>query len=232
MSDTTCDDRASRKRQKLFRTVTSLDGISNADDSVLSDKHSLLRTVTVLDLTPVDEELKRKKRNDLLRMDTILDLNQDDSSQKICGLMRLPTLITSGYNLLRLQTEIIRPVASSSSRDVWGTLSSLNPVYPSIEVKRGISYLFGKKSHRLKTISEAQPSELIHFPPDRRFISAFHCKIVIDNDEIHIEDESFNGTFINDEKIGKRKKNVAHAGDIISLYKPYEAGEVTQETIH
>jgi len=55
-------------------------------------------------------------------------------------------------------------------------------------------------------------------------ISKKHCKIVKAAPEVYLEDLSFNGTYVNNEKIGKGKKRILKNNDQISLVSPQFRG--------
>ena len=55
-------------------------------------------------------------------------------------------------------------------------------------------------------------------------ISKKHCKIVKATPEVYLEDYSVNGTFVNNEKIGRGKKRILKNCDQISLVSPQFRG--------
>jgi serine/threonine-protein kinase Chk2 len=55
-------------------------------------------------------------------------------------------------------------------------------------------------------------------------ISKRHCKIVKATPEVYLEDYSFNGTFVNSEKIGKGNRRILKNNDQISLALPQFKG--------
>jgi len=62
-------------------------------------------------------------------------------------------------------------------------------------------------------------------------ISKKHCKIVKATPEVYLEDLSFNGTYVNSEKIGRGKKRILKNNDQISLVSPQFKGMCVNKTV-
>jgi serine/threonine-protein kinase Chk2 len=60
-------------------------------------------------------------------------------------------------------------------------------------------------------------------------ISKIHCKIVKAAPEVYLEDHSFNGTYVNSEKIGRGNRRILRNYDQISLVKPQFRGTCFNE---
>eukprot|EP01133_Synstelium_polycarpum_P016778 gene16778-19951_t len=91
----------------------------------------------------------------------------------------------------------------------WGKLVSLNPLHPSIEIKQN-SVIFGRTT--------AVCQVLFNTPT----VSGRHCKVYRDPtvskmNIVFLEDTSTNGTFVNNELIGKGSKILINNGCEISI---------------
>jgi serine/threonine-protein kinase Chk2 len=62
-------------------------------------------------------------------------------------------------------------------------------------------------------------------------ISKKHCKIVKETSEVYLEDLSFNGTYVNNEKIGKGNRRILGNNDQISLVSPQFRGMCVNKTV-
>jgi serine/threonine-protein kinase Chk2 len=62
-------------------------------------------------------------------------------------------------------------------------------------------------------------------------ISKKHCKIVKATPEVYLEDYSFNGTYVNSEKIGRGNKRILKNHDQISLVSPQFRGMCVNKTV-
>ena len=63
-------------------------------------------------------------------------------------------------------------------------------------------------------------------------ISKRHCRIVKATSEVYLEDYSFNGTYVNSEKIGRGNRKILKHNDQISLVSPEFRGKCfNKETI-
>ena len=62
-------------------------------------------------------------------------------------------------------------------------------------------------------------------------ISRKHCKFVKTALEVYLEDISFNGTYVNGEKIGRRKRIILKNNDQISLASPHFRGMCVNKTV-
>ena len=52
------------------------------------------------------------------------------------------------------------------------------------------------------------------------YISGVHCIIRRENNRVELEDRSSNGTYINDDKVGKGNKRELRNLDVITLFRP------------
>ncbi|EGG15187.1 protein kinase 1 [Cavenderia fasciculata] len=91
----------------------------------------------------------------------------------------------------------------------WGRLVSLNPAYPSIELKQN-TVVFGRTASACQVVYQSQT------------ISGRHCKIYRDasvakQNIVFLEDTSTNGTYVNNELIGKGSKILINNGCEIAI---------------
>jgi len=93
---------------------------------------------------------------------------------------------------------------SGNDAKPWGKLTSFNVAYDNVNMLKE-SYTIGRRGECDVVISDIR-------------LSGVHCRIYRDEDgNYYIEDLSSNGTFIEDEKIGKGNKRKITSGDKIYL---------------
>ncbi|EGC31005.1 hypothetical protein DICPUDRAFT_157188 [Dictyostelium purpureum] len=124
-----------------------------------------------------------------------------NEDEKECSVMEDDT-----GNLKELENPQIKTIGTG---DLWGKLVSLNPTYPSVEIRQN-SIQIGR--------SLCANNDLVFSSPT---VSGKHCKIyrdpTVSNNVVFVDDFSTNGTYINNEVIGKGSKILIESGCEISV---------------
>ncbi|KAJ4439911.1 hypothetical protein ANN_08041 [Periplaneta americana] len=96
---------------------------------------------------------------------------------------------------------------------VWGKLYAMKEKFMSLDLSDN-EYSLGRAQDCTIRISRSHVKDDV-----LQTISKLHCKIVKSDStsEVYLEDHSFNGTFVNNEKIGKGDKRILKNYDLISL---------------
>eukprot|EP00330_Aristerostoma_sp_ATCC50986_P009902 CAMPEP_0114584678 /NCGR_PEP_ID=MMETSP0125-20121206/8340_1 /TAXON_ID=485358 ORGANISM="Aristerostoma sp., Strain ATCC 50986" /NCGR_SAMPLE_ID=MMETSP0125 /ASSEMBLY_ACC=CAM_ASM_000245 /LENGTH=155 /DNA_ID=CAMNT_0001779233 /DNA_START=86 /DNA_END=553 /DNA_ORIENTATION=+ len=98
----------------------------------------------------------------------------------------------------------------------WAKLVSMNPTHDNFDLSKKLIKI-GKKRDNDLVIKTAN-------------IKNCHCKIFMeDNDKVFIEDNSSDGIFINNKKLGKGKKQEIDNGDKVILVHSSQTDKPTEE---
>ncbi|KAJ9599094.1 hypothetical protein L9F63_010431, partial [Diploptera punctata] len=113
---------------------------------------------------------------------------------------------------------------------IWGRLYSVRAKILSLDLSED-EYIVGRSDICSIKISKNEVNEKV-----LNTISKLHCKILkIDASpgipEVYLEDLSFNGTFVNGEKVGKSKRRILKNNDQISLASPQFKDFITKKLV-
>ena len=74
--------------------------------------------------------------------------------------------------------------------------------------------------HQIGRSNPSSAGAAAHTHINLQYISGVHCVIRRTANRVELEDRSSNGTFVNDEKVGKNLTRELRTGDSITLFKP------------
>ncbi|KAJ3044094.1 Checkpoint kinase 2 [Rhizophlyctis rosea] len=124
--------------------------------------------------------------------------------QKFARGLKRSTTASSQDELLLKRLRTATPTAPTPPKQFW-RLQSLSASAPTLE----------RITRKVMTIGRRPDCDvLLTFPS----ISSIHCRLVLEDDgSLTVEDTSRNGTYVNDELLGKDKKRRLSDGDLVQL---------------